>query len=383
MTARNTSQQLFSLLKEKKHFLLLIPPEPSLDALCAALALAGALGKEKKHTAIVSPGFMVSHSTNFLTGVHTVLSDARLSRPYIISLPMPDNALDHLTYEMRDQNLEIYITAKNTSVRTDATKTRLGDFHYDAVIVFDAQDLKQFGDFYRNNADFFYSTPMVNFDHSPANDYFGNIHAIDINASSVSEILYAYLEKKFWSWHLDAEIATLLLTGIIAKTQCFQTSDTAPGAMLIAGKLMDAGAKHHDIIQHLYQQKSLSTLQLWGRALTRLKTHADSRIIFSVLESADFLKSQASESDLPDILTEILVTSSGAQVAVLLYEKNSDIHAFVSVPKYIDGVKLFSDFSPIKKHAYITLSFPNATLASAEEILLPLLKKALQKKYPF
>ena len=379
MSARDTAQQFSSLLQEKHHWLILLAPHPSLDAVAAALAFAEALRIAGKTCTLVCPTLPLPDRYSFLPGIQTLHSNVSLARQTLLSLPLRGSLIKDLTYVVRRDALEISITPDHGTLEAAALSVKTGSFDYDAVITFAVQDFSMLGSLYQENAEFFYETPLVNIDHSPANEYFGQVHVIDPQASSVSEILFPYLEHYFPHTPFPPTIATLLLTGIISQTQCFQAPFTRPQTFLTAGRLMDSGANHRDIIQHLYQNKTLPALKLWGRALVGLKMDTNLHIVSSVLASDDFLKSNAAPLDLPDILEELILRALEPQAAFIVYEDAGKIHTLISVPRYFDMQKLFADSSPLSFGKYLRITLVQENLPEASEFVFSVLEKQLRQ----
>ena len=78
---------------------------------------------------------------------------------------------------------------------------------------------------------------------------FGDVEWVDAKASSISEMvskLAFELEGK-----MDASTATALLTGLVAATDRFKNPATTPDAMVLAAKLMGAGADQQLVVQNV------------------------------------------------------------------------------------------------------------------------------------
>ena len=168
-----------------------------------------------------------------------------------------------------------------------------------------------------DNADFFYHTPIINIDHNPANDYFGQINLVDITATSISEIIFELI-KEMGGEILNEQIATNLLAGIISKTKSFRTTSVTPKSLAIASHLVASGARREEIIKNLFQTKNIATLKLWGRVLARLKEGESHRLVWSLVSRHDFGSSGAGEEDLIGVIDELIINTPLAEIVALL-----------------------------------------------------------------
>ncbi|MBU0597795.1 bifunctional oligoribonuclease/PAP phosphatase NrnA [Patescibacteria group bacterium] len=127
---------------------------------------------------------------------------------------------------------------------------------------------------------------VINIDHHPTNQYYGHINLVHPQASSTSEIIFHFLD--YFRLPITKEVATSLLTGILTDTGSFSNLATTPSSMEVSSKLLTSGARVREIITNTFRNKSLSQLQLWGRALSRLKHNKKTGIVTTVLTQQDF-----------------------------------------------------------------------------------------------
>ncbi|MEK9155904.1 MAG: DHH family phosphoesterase [Patescibacteria group bacterium] len=319
-------QQVVDIFRSKNKFLLLTHKNPDGDAIGSLLALSLSLRKLGKE-AIAICGDTIPSVYNYLPQTGEIACDLGNIRDFIIALDISKVAADKVMYKVRDSILEIVVTPKSGRFESKMVSFPEGNLCYDAIIVLDAPDLERLGPICEKNADVFYELPVVNIDHHATNSHFGQINLVDITATSTSEILVSLLEAltgdpKF----ITEEIATALLTGIISDTNSFQNANTTPKSLTVAAQLVAAGGRQQEIIRHIYKTKPLSTLRLWGRALSNLHDEKDYRFVWSVLHKKDYLEVGASEAESGGVIDELLKTASGIDFALLLSEKNGDLH---------------------------------------------------------
>src|SRR3990167_2165653 len=343
--ARDIQEQLVSLIKDKHNILIAVGQSPSLDAIASSLALKAAITKQGKKCRITAHDFHMPTRLNFLPHSQTITQISQLTRKFIINLDVSKYAVEEVSYETVDNQLQIFITPKDGNFTEEDVTTTGGNFYFDLIITLDIPELAQIGPFYEDNSEFFYKNPILNIDHSPANDHFGHVNIVDIKATSVAEILYDVIAQSFKAV-LSEDMATQLLTGIVSKTRCFQAGTSTPQALLTASKLMSAGGRREDIVKNLYQSKSLPVLKLWGRALARLKLDKQFKIVSSLLNSDDFAKSGATLTELTDVIEELIVNTPDAESIIIVHEQGGTLSATLYTPRYVNTLKVFAQWSP-------------------------------------
>lgn len=371
-------QQAVDLFEKSHNIVIALPRNPSTDAIASGLGLFLVLEKMGKKVKVVCNEFNLPPSHQFLPKSSEINSDLTALRKFIISLDLTRTQVQELSYDISDKKrLNVFITPKNGFFEARDVTTSASAYDYDLIIVIDAPELEALGQIYDDNTEFFYHTPIINIDHSAANEYFGQINIVDLVATSTSEIVYEMV-KGFKENVLDEYIATSLLTGIISKTKSFQSASVTPKSLAISSLLIENGARRDDIIKNLYRTKSINTLKLWGRALARLKTEAEGRIVWSLLNRQDFEKSGAGETELDGVVDELMVNTPNAEIICLLYEgPNNGIKAIVNTGRTIDGLTVFRDFQPTGTRNFTRLAFTEPDLLSVEKTFVEVCKKYL------
>ncbi len=189
---------------------------------------------------------------------------------------------------------------------------------HELIILLDSGDLKYAGvdEHFRKLK----GIPIViNIDHHPTNQYYGHLNLVHPKASSTAEIIYHFLD--YFRLPITKDVATQLLTGILTDTGNFTNLSTTPSSMEAASRLMARGAKVKDITSKAFQNKSLSQLQLWGRALARLKQDSATGIISTVLTKDDFNELNMSD-DSSEGIANFLNSVEKAKAIMVLREKS-------------------------------------------------------------
>lgn len=374
-----TDQQIKELIAKGVNILIALPKVPTTDAIAAGLAMFMFLEKQGKKPKIVASEFALPSTHSFLPRSEEIFSDITALRKFVISLDVSKAQVAELNYDLQGDKLNIYISPKNGFFSEKDVSVAHGEFAYDLIITLDAPDLESLGDIYDNNIEFFYKTPIVNIDHHPVNENFGQINIVDIKATSVSEIifeLFQRIDEKF----LDEYIATNLLTGIISKTKSFKTSTVTPRSLAIASHLISSGARREEIVKHLYQTKSIHALKVWGKALTKLNKDAENQIVWSILTAKDFIEAGATEEELEKIIDELIVNTPEAKNIFILYDKPGfGSKVLICTPHYINNKELFREYYVRGSEDFAYLEFKNLAAKEAENIVLERLRKIMKR----
>lgn len=341
-------QQIKALLDRSSNVLICLPAQPTTDAIASGLALFHIIQKLGKQAKVVAAGFALPDNHRFLPKSEEIEHDITALRKFVISLDVSQTKVADLAYDIKDNKLNIFITPKDGYFDPRDVATSATDYTFDLIIVVDSRDLESLGKIFVDNAEFFHHTPLVNIDHHPGNEQYGQVNHVGVTATSVSEMIFELLQ------HIEAElldeyIATNLLTGIISKTKSFRTHTVTPRSLAIASHLISSGARREDIVKNLYQTKSIEMLQLWGRALAKLQTDPDHKIVWSILRASDFVETNTTPLDLEQVIDELIVNTPDAENVYIIYEQleadsSAKTFAMVYTAPYIKGLEAFKDW---------------------------------------
>jgi nanoRNase/pAp phosphatase (c-di-AMP/oligoRNAs hydrolase) len=359
-------QQAADLLKKSQSILLCLPQTLSTDAVASGIALHLALTQQGKQAKLVSATTELPASHAFLPKTPGITADLDTLKKFVISVDTRRAPVSELSYDTTDGALNIFLTPKTGAYAPGDVTTRTSQPTFDCAVTFDCQDLDHLGSVFEQNAELFYATPIINIDHSAANEHFGQVNVVDLVATSVAEIvtdLLRIIDPKV----VSNDIATALLTGMIAKTKSFQTPTVTPKSLTTASQLVVAGAKREDIVRSLFQTKSLSVLKLWGRALARLRATDDSKLVWAVLNRADFDRAGATPDSLPGVLDELMVNTPRALVMAVVYEDPlGGTHVLVQTHRSVNGLKLYAAYDPEGTAHMFSWHLTDGSIADAE-----------------
>lgn len=311
-------QQIFDSINKAKKILLVLPSAPNGDGLGAGLALFDFLRKLEKEPEIISENADVE-MFGFLPHIKELKKKIQISQSFVISVNTDSAKLDELSYEVKDDRVDIFLKPKSGAFSEKNVKFGRARFPYDLIITLDAPALDNLGRIYEENTDLFFETTVINIDHHPNNEHYGEINFVDLTATSSSELVATLIEE-FEEGLIDEDIATNLLLGIIVETNSFQHVKTTPKAFQRASQLISAGADQQKIVRELYKTKNISLLKLWGRALARIRELPELSMTYSLVGLSDLQKSGAGKADVFLALKELSASLSESKIVLLLAE---------------------------------------------------------------
>ncbi len=359
-------QQAAELLKKAQNVLVCLPHALSTDAIASGVALHLALAKQGKQSTIAGAHPPVPPSHAFMPKSQDITADLAALKRFVIQVDTRNAPVAELAYDRADDALRIFLTPKQGSYTSTDVTTSTTEPSFDCAVTLDCQDLDHLGPLFEKNAEFFYATPIINIDHSPANEHFGQVNVVDLVATSVAEIVTDLL-KHIQPEHLRDDVATALLAGMIAKTKSFQTPTVTPKSLTTASELVAAGARRDEIIRNLFQTKSLAVLKLWGRALARLRATEDGKLVWAVLNRADFERAGTTPASLSGVVDELMVNTPNAFVTAVVYEDPAGGTTIVAQSRQsVNGLKLYAAHQPEGNAHVFTWHLPTGTILDAE-----------------
>lgn len=188
---------------------------------------------------------------------------------------------------------------------------------HDLICVFDSGDMR-----YAGVAKFLETMPkhpfIVNLDHHATNEQFGDLNLVFTDASSTAEVVHRFYRAT--GIEIDANMSTALLTGILTDTSNFVNPATTATCMQAASDLLICGARVTDISKSLVRNKTIPALQLWGRALERLRENHALGIASTVLTETDIRETGTDGTDAVEGIANFLGATLNVPVIMVLRE---------------------------------------------------------------
>ncbi|MEK7598650.1 MAG: DHH family phosphoesterase [Patescibacteria group bacterium] len=366
--------QFRNFLEKSREVLILIPENPTGDAIGSAWALYFFLKKKNLEPTIAFPDSL-SPKYSFLPKPEKILAEISGARTFVLSFDTTRNKIVDLKTEESENKYNIYLTSERGALDPRDFSFILAKFQYDLIVVIDSPDLEKLGKIYESNPDLFFEVPVVNIDYHSNNENFGQINLVDVTASSCSEILSNLLEQTSPEI-MDKPIAECLLTGIISATDSFQKKNTTPKSLAKAAYLMEKGADQQLIVRWLYKTQPLHILKLWGRAMSKLNWDEKSKLVWTELSVEDFVQSRASHKDVPFILEKLRENYSDGKIFLSLYNATpeSSVALLKSVsPEILEKIHTLLDGQ--MNQGTLKISLATGNLTEAGELLSKRIKE--------
>jgi hypothetical protein len=233
-------------LKSANSILVTVSRNPSVDQLSSLIGLTLVLNKLGKHTAAVFSG-QVPSTIEFLKPGETIEKTTDSLRDFIISL---DRAkADKLRYKVEDNVVRIFLTPYKTSITQDDLSFSQGDFNVDAVVALGVLKQEDLDAAITAHGRILHDASVITINTLPGGEL-GSINWTDQQASSLGELV-TELTVMLGPDLIDGQIATALLTGIVAETNRFSNQKTNSQTMNVSATLMAAGANQQLVATQL------------------------------------------------------------------------------------------------------------------------------------
>jgi hypothetical protein len=230
-------KQLVEKLKSANNILVTVRSNPSVDLLSACIGLTVMLNKLGKHASAVFSGEVPS-TMEFLKPEETLEKDTNSLRDFIIALDK--SKADKLRYKVEDKTVRIFITPFKTSLSQSDLEFSQGDFNVDVVLALGAHEQHELDQAITEHGRILHDAAVMSINNRDDGNL-GGINWQNNGASSISEMV-AQLSGDLGKDLLDEQVATALLTGIVAETDRFSNDKTSSETMSISAQLMTAGA---------------------------------------------------------------------------------------------------------------------------------------------
>lgn len=192
-------------------------------------------------------------------------------------------------------------------------------FHgkYDLFVAVDCGDLLRVGEF-AGIYDAFAETLTV--DHH-GGEYFSKYNCLK-DYSSTCQIIYEILQRM--PVQPDSEIATYLYMGLCTDTGNFANSNTDRDSFLMAADMFTLGAELNLVNRVFFKDISLAVSRLWGRAMSRMRSYFDDRLVIIYITDSD-LKDFGVDSTVSEglVTNAIAVETAVAGVSLCEYAPNA------------------------------------------------------------
>ncbi|TCS82986.1 DHH family phosphoesterase [Tepidibacillus fermentans] len=128
-------------------------------------------------------------------------------------------------------------------------------------------------------------TKILNIDHHPTNDHFGDVNLVLPTAAATAEVMYDLAHQLQVHFHRD--LATCIYTGLLTDTGGFRYANTSAKVMRIAAELLEYGVSPSKIAEITLETITPGHIQILKIALSKLEIIEDGKIAWTFLEKKD------------------------------------------------------------------------------------------------
>lgn len=250
-------QEIVDKINASTNVLVSVSNSPSVDALSAAIGLTLLLNKIGKHTTAIFSG-TVPAAIAFLNPQKTFEASTDSLRDFIIALDK--EKADHLRYKVEGDMVKIFITPYRTTISNEDLEFSQGDYNVELVLALGVENQSHLDGALEAHGSILHDATVATISAGQQTSSLGSIDWRDDAASSLGEMLVDLADAlKSDVPLMDDQIATALLTGIVAETDRFSNVKTSSKVMTIAAKLMAAGADQQLISAKLQESHTIDT----------------------------------------------------------------------------------------------------------------------------
>lgn len=163
---------------------------------------------------------------------------------------------------------------------------------------------------------------MVGIDHHPDYALEADANWADTSAAATAELIYDLLREL--GCEITADIARLLLTGIVTDTGFFAYSATSPRTLEIAAELLRCGARTDEIMERVYRSLPAKRLDLMAELLGALRRECDGAFAILSIDAAH-IRAGGYAPDLFEDMVNIPLQTDAVKIALLAREDDHGV----------------------------------------------------------
>lgn len=165
-------------------------------------------------------------------------------------------------------------------------------------------------------------------DHHPSNKEYSKFLCLEAHQASCGEVVYDILREM--NVNICANIADLLYVAISTDTGCFVYSNTTSNSLLVASKLVEAGANNIMLNKCLFRTKTQSRMKLESMITSNMEFFFDGSVAIAFVTREMLIKAKSTEDDMDDIAA-IPTSVEGVLLGITIRELSSPQDHKISV----------------------------------------------------
>lgn len=234
-----TLPKLVDIITKGASGVIVLPNNPSPDAVAASTSLYLALLKAGKNVTIISSTPVKSD----LVAVDKIQQTLSVGGDnLVVSFPYVDGAIDKIDYHIKGDRFNLVIAPRQgfDKLNPEQVSYSYSGGTFDFIIAIDVPNLQAVGAIYTDNQAQFQGKEIINIDRHLTNAFFGTVNFVNKTSSSTSELVFKVL-KELQS-EIDKDIASNLYAGIAAATNTFTSYSVNAETFETIAQLLKAGA---------------------------------------------------------------------------------------------------------------------------------------------
>jgi len=245
----NITNRVVEKIKASENILIALSKNPNINEISAALGLAMILDTMRKHVTAIFSG-QVPNVLQFLKPEETFEKTTNSLQDFIIALSK--DKVDHISYKIEGDFVKVYVTPYKATIGQSDLSMSHGDYNVDLVICFNVISGDEIDPALSEYGRIMHDATAINLTvDTPGR--FAELEWQDSNVSSISEMIVG-LADRLGLASFSEQVATALLTGIVASTDHFSNPRTSSNTMSIASKLMSFGANQQLISSQIMEK---------------------------------------------------------------------------------------------------------------------------------
>lgn len=285
-------EKIKNLLAQNENIGIAVGRNPGIDEMAGALSLYLALSGAGKKVTVICPTEPIVKVSS-LVGINKVKRSfaGGTSGDLTVTFPYKEGEIEKISYTLEEGKLNILVKAGENGIsfnEKDVEYKREGAAPGIVFVVgtprisdlgtaFDMETLKD--------------SKVINIDYKQDNQGFGDVPLLGKNSSSVCELVASFISSL--DFNMDVDIASNLMTGIIAATDNFQNPKTSPLSFETAAILMKKGA-----VRKIKETKKVIEENSFFTPKTQPKTPSFPRVSVGTEEKKENMK--LDENNPPD-----------------------------------------------------------------------------------
>lgn len=244
-----TVSKLNEFLQSKKNIAVVVPKDPNVDQMAAALSLYLSLASSGRQVTVATPNEPLVELSH-LVGIDRVKTSlAEGGGDLVVSFPYREGEIEKVSYTLEDGLLNIVVKAGESGLNFDQNEVKYtrGGTGTDLLFTVGASRVSDLGKLF--DPQNLKETTVVNIDNSSQNQGFGDLVLVSARNSSICELVTNLILSL--NLPMNADISQNLLDGIIFATNNFQNPNTSALSLEMAGVLMKNGAQRESQVREM------------------------------------------------------------------------------------------------------------------------------------